>query len=72
MILIDKNEEKVKISGDGKTIAEELMVFEYALHDFSDRAYAVLFTLMLERSLSENGIVENAQDFLDTMKEIMR
>ena len=69
MILIDKNKETVTISGDGKTIAEELMAFEYALHDCSDRAYAVLFALMLERSLSENGILENVQDFLDTMKE---
>lgn len=72
MILIDKNGDTINIGGDGKTIAEELMAFEYALHEFSDRAYAVLLTLMLERSLSENGIVENAQDFLDTMKEIMR
>lgn len=69
MILIDKNKETLTIRGDGKTIAEELMAFEYALHDCSDRAYAVLFTLMLERSLSENGILENVQDFLDTMKE---
>ena len=59
MILIDKNEETVKIIGDGKTIAEELMAFEYA----------VLFALMLERSLAENGILENVQDFLYTMKE---
>lgn len=69
MILIDKNEETVKISGDGKTIAEELMAFEYALHDCSYRAYAVLFTLMLKRSMTEYGIIENVQDFLDHMIE---
>lgn len=67
MILVDKKQDEVKIEGYADDVAAEIMVLEEALFQVIQRAYAVLYTLMLKRSIEEDGILEMVQDFADSI-----
>lgn len=67
MILVDNKQRKVKIEGYSDDVVAEIMVFEEALFQASPRMYALLYTLMLKRSIEEDGILEMVQEFADRL-----
>lgn len=67
MILVDQKKRAVKIEGYAVDLVAEIMVFEDALFQASPRVYAYLYTLMLKRSIEEDGILEMMQEFADSL-----
>ena len=67
MILVDKKQGGVKIQGYVDDVAKDIIVLEEALFKASKRAYAIMLALMVQRSLEEDEVLENVQDFADSI-----